>query len=63
MVMTRNDATPEHDMVAPRERWPDENAIAFAAQARWHEHHVHLLADNAMAFPETAPGAGRDSRA
>ena len=28
-----------------RRRWLDENASAFAAQARWHEQHPHPLAD------------------
>jgi len=26
-------------------RWLEENAAAFAAQARWHEQHPHPLAD------------------
>ena len=31
--------------VARQLRWRDENADAFAAQAAWHDHHGHPLAD------------------
>ena len=51
MVNTRNDPTPDHDAhdtVARRRQWLKENAVAFAAQARWHERHDHPLADILM---------------
>jgi hypothetical protein len=64
MVDKRNDPTPEHDAhdtVARRRQWLKENAVAFAAQARWHERHDHPLADILMARPRPsfspAPGA------
>ena len=33
------------DADARRRYWLEENAAAFAAQARWHETHPHPLAD------------------
>lgn len=43
---------PEEDV--SRRRWLEENADAFAAQARWHAQHDHPLADILM-DPETFP--------
>ena len=38
--------------------WLDENASAFAAQARWHEQHPHPLAD-LLADPGDASSKGQ----
>jgi hypothetical protein len=51
MVDKRNDPTPDHDAhdtIARRRRWLDENVTAFAAQARWHDQHVHPFSDIIM---------------
>lgn len=39
-------------------RWLEENATAFAAQARWHEQHPHPLAD-LLADPGEASSNGQ----
>lgn len=36
----------QHEVaIARRRKWLDENAASFAAQAEWHEHNGHPLAD------------------
>ena len=48
MVDTSKDGWP---LLPPEEdvcRWLEENVDAFAAQARWHDQHVHPLADIIM---------------
>jgi len=40
-----NDPARVRERHARHRRWLDENAATFAAQARWHEQHPHLLAD------------------
>jgi hypothetical protein len=41
----REHAAPTRDAPAGSRRWVEENAVAFAAQARWHELHPHPLED------------------
>ena len=44
MVEKPDDAIPVPDAGA-RRRWLEENAVAFEAQAHWHERHPHPLED------------------
>lgn len=47
---------------ARHQRWLDENAEAFAAQAEWHAHNAHPLAEimaEIMAWSGAAAGKGR----
>jgi antitoxin CcdA len=48
MADKRNDPAPAQDADARRRQWLDEDVTSFAAQARWHERHVHPLADIRM---------------
>lgn len=65
MVEKREDAAALSRNAVSRRGWLDENALAFAAQARWHERHDHPLADILMGpaqdlllVPRPVPGRG-----